>query len=329
MFIAWQLTNECSGRCLGCCEQSGPGKAWRDELSREAALELADRIIAARVPYVAFGGGEPLGVPHCWTLLEHLSAAGIAIKLETDGMRIDEAAADRLAELELECIQISLDGATAATHEQVRPGSSHAATIAAIERLVARHQPPQAVFVPNRFNLHELLDAYDQALRLGCAAFVTGPLMRIGRAAARWTQLGCTAGEWTEAVRRLRQHHVTQGGGRMRLDIYPRDIVEEMQLRVQQPQAMLLIVPNGCVKLLNALPFTVADLRHDSLQEAWRAYQAGWSSPAVRWFVEACNREPQLLRYANDIWMLGREDASPQPTRAADSIGAQADASNY
>ena len=43
----------------------------------------------------------------------------------------------------------------------------------AIERLVARDAPPQFVFVPNRFNLSEIVAAYDLAARLGCSAFVT------------------------------------------------------------------------------------------------------------------------------------------------------------
>ena len=36
---------------------------------------------------------------------------------------------------------------------------------------------------------------------------------------------------------------------------------------------MLLVVPNGKVKLLNALPFAPADLRRDSLAHAWQAYK--------------------------------------------------------
>ena len=64
LFLAWQLTNRCSARCIACCEESGPDKAWRDELSRDEALDLTDRIVGAGIPYVAFGGGEPLSVPH-------------------------------------------------------------------------------------------------------------------------------------------------------------------------------------------------------------------------------------------------------------------------
>src|SRR5262245_14580648 len=99
LFLAWKLTNRCAARCLACCEESGPDKAWRDELTRDEALDLARRIVAAGIPYVAFGGGEPLVAPHFWEVLDLLAAGGVALKIETDGSRIDDAAADRLAQL--------------------------------------------------------------------------------------------------------------------------------------------------------------------------------------------------------------------------------------
>src|SRR4249919_3436327 len=64
LFLAWQLTNRCTARCIACCEESGPDRAWGDELRRDEALDLARRIVDSAIPYVAFGGGEPLGVPH-------------------------------------------------------------------------------------------------------------------------------------------------------------------------------------------------------------------------------------------------------------------------
>ena len=305
LFFAWQLTNRCSGRCLTCCEESGPDKAWRDELRRDEALEIARGIADFGIPYVAFGGGEPLGVAHCWELFDLLAGAGVGLKLETDGGRIDDVAADRLAALAVNCVQISVDGATAATHDSVRPGSSFAAAVAAIERLVARGLAPQFVFVPNRINLHEIVAAYDLASTLGCSAFVTGPMMRIGRAAAAWSNLACSDDEWHRAVDALRKR-AQSSGSRTALSVYPWDILTEVETRLASPQAMLLCVPNGKVKLLNALPFAPADLRRDSIAEAWQAYRSAWRAPEVRAFVAAVRADPGLLRHANETWPLER-----------------------
>ena len=308
LFIAWQLTNRCSARCIACCEESGPDKAWADELSRAEALDLTERIVRAGIPYVAFGGGEPLGVAHAWDIFDRLDAAGIRLKIETDGTRIDDAAADRLAKLGAPCVQISVDGATATTHERVRPGSSFSRAIAAIERLVARGAPPQLVFVPTRFNLHELVPSYDLAATLGCSAFVTGPLMRLGRAALGWDAIACSDPEWQRAADALREHARTRSTS-MALSIYPWDIVTEMERRLDSPQAMLLVVPNGKVKLLNALPFAPADLRRDTLEQAWTAYRDAWRSAEVRDFVTRCRGNPALLRHANETWPMSSAGA--------------------
>ena len=304
LFVAWQLTNRCRARCLACCEESGPDRAWSDELAREAALEIAGAIGSFGIPYVAFGGGEPLGVPFCWEIFERLAADRVALKLETDGSRIDDAAADRLAGLRMECIQVSVDGATAATYERMRPGLRHADAIAAIERLVARGLAPQLVFVPGRDNLHEIVPAFELAARLGCGAFVTGPMMRIGRAAEHWERIACSDAEWRAAASALRERAATLPG--IALSIYPWDIVTEMERRLEGPQAMLLVVPNGKVKLLNALPFAPADLRRHTLPEAWDAYRAAWRAPEVREFVASCRAHPELLRHANETWPMGR-----------------------
>jgi MoaA/NifB/PqqE/SkfB family radical SAM enzyme len=264
---------------------------------------LARRIVESAIPYAAFGGGEPLGVAHCWELFEILTDGGVALKLETDGSRIDDAAADRLAELAVQCVQISVDGATAATHARVRPGSSFAAATSAITRLVARGQAPQFVFVPNRFNVREIVAAYDLAITLGCGAFVTGPMMRIGRAAAAWDAIACSDEDWQRAADALRDR-AAGTSARIALSIYPWDIVTEMERRLESPQAMLLVVPNGKVKLLNALPFAPADLRCESLAQAWNAYKDAWRTDEVREFIGRCRSEPRLLGHANETWPM-------------------------
>ena len=302
LFLAWQLTNRCRARCLACCEESGPDGKWRDELTRAEAVGIAHQIVAAGIPYVAFGGGEPLVVPHAWELFEILARGGVGIKLETEGSYIDEGAADRLAELAVQCVQISVDGATAPTHESVRPGASFASSIAALERLAARGRPPQMVFVPTRLNLRDITACFDLAGELGCEAFVTGPLMRLGRAALAWDRLAPSELEWEGAVADLRARAAERPG--VTLSIYPWDILGELRARLASPQAMLLVVPNGKVKLLNALPFEAADLRRDSLESAWDAYRWAWRSQAVREFVERCLAEPALLRHANEVWGL-------------------------
>ena len=166
LFLAWQLTNRCAARCIACCEDSGPDKAWRDELRRDEAIDLARRVGEFGIAYAAFGGGEPLGVPHCWELFDILAANGVALKIETDGSHVDAAAADHLAELKVRCIQISVDGATAATHARVRPGSSFESAIDAYDQALEL-RPNDEDTIYNRDLVSQLLQEQQQQQQQG------------------------------------------------------------------------------------------------------------------------------------------------------------------
>lgn len=301
LFLAWQLTNRCGCRCLHCCEESGPDKAWKDELTREQALSVARQIAELRIPYIAFGGGEPLGVPHCWEIFEILASAGCEIKLETNGLHIGEAEADRLKALNMACVQISVDGATARVHEGLRPDGSFQGALDALERCAKRGLEPELVFIPTRLNVEDAPRVYDLATQRGVRTFVTGPMMRLGRAAQAWETLAASEEQWKKAVAAL-EARAKAAGGKPRLACYPWGIQQEMLTRAQSPQAMMLVVPNGKVKLLNALPFSVGDLSKETIVEAWPKVGRAWDSDEVQDFVRRAQTDVKLLLHANECW---------------------------
>ncbi len=303
LFLAWQITNRCRGQCLHCCEESGPAQAWADEMSREQSLSLARQIADIKIPYVAFGGGEPMGSPWIWEIFEILKGGQVEIKIETDGLLIGESEADRLKDLDVACVQISLDGATAKTHDALRPGGSFAQAVESFKRLARRNLAPEWVFIPTRANLREIPDAYAMAAALGARTFVTGPLMRLGRAARAWDSLAPSEQDWRQAEEALRARATAARNG-PRLSIYPWGIQQEMLSRLQSPQAMILVVPNGRAKLLNALPFAAADLKAQSLAESWQAAVKAWENPAVKDFIARAQSDPALLLHANECWDL-------------------------
>jgi hypothetical protein len=147
---------------------------------------------------------------------------------------------------------------------------------------------------------------------LASAAFANGPIMRIGRAAAAWDEIACSDEDWQRSADALRDR-AARTNATIALSIYPWDIVTEMERRLESPQAMLLVVPNGQVKLLNALPFAPADLRRESLAQAWDAYKDAWRTTEVREFIARCRTEPRLLRHANETWPMGNATSTAIP----------------
>jgi MoaA/NifB/PqqE/SkfB family radical SAM enzyme len=130
-------------------------------MTRAQALDLSRQIVDLKIPYVAFGGGEPHSVPHVFEIYEILSAGKVEIKIETNGLDLDDQACDRLKALDVACVQISIDGASADVHERLRPGSGFGRAWQAIDRLVSRGLEPELVFIPNRINVADTVGVYD------------------------------------------------------------------------------------------------------------------------------------------------------------------------
>src|ERR1700720_2977369 len=50
LYVAWQITNECNLACLHCIEESGPGKAFADELDAAQIFAILDQLMDHDVP---------------------------------------------------------------------------------------------------------------------------------------------------------------------------------------------------------------------------------------------------------------------------------------
>jgi radical SAM protein with 4Fe4S-binding SPASM domain len=123
--IFWNITSRCNLACAHCYIRSGLGQRRKDELTTDEAMTLIDDLAAADVPLLLFTGGEPLMRGDFWDLAEHARDRGISASLSTNGTLVTPGVAQRLRDVGIGYAGISLDGATAATHDAFRgvPGS--------------------------------------------------------------------------------------------------------------------------------------------------------------------------------------------------------------
>jgi MoaA/NifB/PqqE/SkfB family radical SAM enzyme len=302
LFVSWQLTRDCDLCCLHCCTESAPGKRLWDELSADEAMQLAEEIIRNRVPYVMLCGGEPLIVPHFMALAEKLGRAGVQLKIETNGQRLDAEVADRLACLPVRSIQISLDGDSQSVYERQRPGASLARAHAACRAVRDAGLPLEITFAPTRLNIHEAEDVIERARSLGAFRFNTGRLMRIGTAARLWDKLEPAEGQYRD-FRRMLQSKARLLEAELELCHLPFDLEDGLRGSLKTPPATLLVLPNGWIKVAAALPQICADLRRSTLAEAWEAYRRAWRSDTVLAAVRRAVVDPSRHAHAN-IWQL-------------------------
>ena len=87
---------------------------------------------------------------------------------------------------------------------------------------------------------------------------------------------------------------------RMRVHFHEAGLLDELRYRLEHPAALLIVLPNGLVKLINALPFICGDLRHQSLTEIWANFRRAWHDPRVAAFVENLAADPGSTRGLHD-----------------------------
>lgn len=306
LLVSWQLTRDCDLSCLHCCTASAPGKALPDELSADEAMRLADDILAARVPYIMLCGGEPLIVPHWLDLAEHLGAGGAQLKIETNGQRLDPTHVERLARLPIRSVQVSLDADTQETYASQRPGGSLARVHAACRWVHEAGLPLEVTFAPTRLNIHEAEAVIERAAALGAFRFNTGKLMRIGTAARLWRRLEPLPEQYERFCALLERRAASSRPAGPELCYTPFSTTEALRASLRDPPATLLVLPQGWVKVAAALPHICADLRRQTLLQAWDEYRAAWRDQAVVSAVQRAAEQETLHASAND-WLLPRE----------------------
>jgi mycofactocin radical SAM maturase len=210
--LTWELTYACNLACVHCLSSSGR----RDprELSTEQCKSIIDELERMQVFYVNIGGGEPTVRPDFWELVDYATAHHVGVKFSTNGVRITEEVAARLAASDYVDVQISLDGATAEVNDAVRGTGSFAMAVRALENLAAagfkdaadstmppRYEAgeeggrrPKISVVVTRHNVDQLDDFKALADRFGATLRITR-LRPSGRGADVWDELHPTAAQ--------------------------------------------------------------------------------------------------------------------------------------
>jgi mycofactocin radical SAM maturase len=191
--LTWELTYACNLSCVHCLSSSGR----RDprELSTAECKALIDEFERMQIFYVNIGGGEPTVRPDFWELVDYATAHHVGVKFSTNGVRIDAAAAQRLAAADYVDVQISLDGATAEVNDAVRGAGSYDTALRAMQHLAdAGFTGFKLSVVMTRHNVEQLDEFKALADRFAAQLRITR-LRPSGRGADTWDDLHVTAAQ--------------------------------------------------------------------------------------------------------------------------------------
>jgi len=179
--IFWETTAGCNLRCIHCRRIDVADRLVPEDLSTSESKQLIDQIVAFCNPILVLSGGEPLIRPDIFEIAEYAVAKGLRVALATNGTLIDEHVAQRIVDAGIRRVAVSLDGATAETHDLFRalPGC-FAQSLEGIGHLRRQGMSVQINTTVARHNIDELPQILSLARSLGADALHIFLLVPVG-----------------------------------------------------------------------------------------------------------------------------------------------------
>ncbi len=200
--LAWETTRRCNLACAHCRAAAGKGP-YEGELTTAEGRALLEDIAGLGQIVVILTGGEPLLRGDIFELAAHGTSLGHRMVMAVNGTLLTPEIARRLQEAGIQRLSISLDGATAASHDRLRQ------VVGAFAGALGGIQILKEVGLPFQINTTVIADNRDElpaisalAESLGAAAHHVFVLVPTGRGEEIKDQL-LSAAEYEATLRWL------------------------------------------------------------------------------------------------------------------------------
>jgi heme b synthase len=198
--LAWETTRRCNLDCWHCRAAASLGP-YPGELTTDEGIKLLNDVASMGQVVIILTGGEPLLREDIYELAAHGHRIGHRMVMAVNGTLVTPEIAKRLKEVGIQRVSISIDGATAASHDDLRavPGAFEGA-LRGIAAFKEAGMPFQINTTITKTNLAELPAIYELAINLGAAAHHVFVLVPTGRGAEMVDQL-VSPEEYEETLR--------------------------------------------------------------------------------------------------------------------------------
>jgi len=180
--IVWNFTYACNLKCKHCYEDAG---AKRPELSTEeahAAIDVLSRIASTGLPALSFSGGEPLIRKDFFEIAAYAKKKIPFVSIATNGTLLTKDNVNRLKEVGVDYVEVSLDGASKEVHESFRMVSGcFEKTVKGIRNCVDENLEACIATTAHKENLNEIPKIMELADQMG-ARFMHFNYVPTGRA---------------------------------------------------------------------------------------------------------------------------------------------------
>lgn len=288
-----EMTHRCPLQCPYCSNPVSLARA-SDELSTVEWKRVLDELARLGVLQFHFSGGEPLARRDIVELVAHANQAGLYTNLITSAVLLDDAKMAALAGAGLNHVQISIQGAEAASADRIAGfEGGHEKKLAAAKLVGEAGIPLTVNAVMHRQNLDQLGDIIELSLVLNASRLEVAHVQYYGWALKNRAALIPTPAQLDEATRIVEAARLRLKG-RLVIDYVIPDYYAEMPKKCMGgwAQSFLILSPAGKVLPCHAAE-SLTGLSFDSVRDG--PVEAIWrDSPALNlyrgtgWMAEPC-----------------------------------------
>jgi len=287
-----ELTHRCPLHCVYC---SNPLELSHraDELTTEVWSRVFREAAEAGVLQADFTGGEPLARPDIVELVRAARNTGLYVNLITSGLPLDETRLDELVEAGLDHIQLSFQGATEDSANEISGTKAHAQKLRVLHWLQTRRVAVTLNFVIHRRNI----DRIEEMLALGesssAGRIEFANVQYYGWAFANRENLLPTREQLDGSVEILKRAE-DRLRGKMKVEFVVPDYYAKYPKACMGGwgQKLMLIAPNGdalpchAAQIIPGLHFD--NLKDRSLREIWEKSEVFQKFRGEDWMPEPC-----------------------------------------
>lgn len=303
-----EVCTSCNLDCMMCPLPEG-GQGWSKKYMAWETFHQVKEIIPLAHHLHLQGWGEPLLHPRIMEMIELLKAGGARTGMTTNGTLLNRETANKLVELGLDTLCVSIAGAREETHNKIRRGSSlnrilgNVMTLNEIKKIKGKNTPIVTFsYILTRQNIEELPQAVAMTAAMGIKDMVVTNIDFVhNEQADREKVFAC--GENRERYQAVLTHaHKVAQSLKLKLRTYPL-VLEKVPVCEANPHQILFITLEGEIcpctylsrpenpRIFNGKKLKVLRKSFGNIHEA--TFADIWQKPEYTAF-----REPFLKRLA-------------------------------
>ncbi len=281
-FIQWHLTEKCNLSCTHCYQTGGKMDEMTLPEIRETIREIADTLSIWMDTYginfspsVNLTGGEPFLLNDLFEVIDEFRVRGFEIYLLTNGTLIDKDRANKLSGLNVQGVQVSIEGPRE-IHDSIRGGNSFSSSLQGVRHLLDAGLEVTLNVTLSSLNAGYFMELIRLASDLGVQKLGFSRLVPSGRGKAMIKEM-----LHTSEVKKLYQDIFSANVNGLKL-VTGDPVASQLRGHTREEDcgdiplggcaagiSGLTILPDGTLLPCRRLPVPVGNIKRDSLREIW------------------------------------------------------------